>query len=146
MHTVNTTARHAVCPVIEFEPKGRAATRPNRVTLGRTISQDNQALSLDGFIVFECRTNQRCPSVLHRFSRGGGGVGTQGDNAAAGLCSRSSLSNYPEHRGRSATGTSGDNTPGSPDFPVPLDPLPLDLEYFALGVLNVVKTSRQPPS
>lgn len=29
--------------------------------------------------------------------------------------------------------------------PVPLDPLPLDFEYFALGVLNVVKTSRRSP-
>lgn len=31
-------------------------------------------------------------------------------------CARSSLSNYPDHR-RSPTETSGDNTPGSPDFP-----------------------------
>lgn len=30
--------------------------------------------------------------------------------------------------------------------PMPLDPLPLDFEYFTLGVLNVVKTSRRPPS
>jgi len=30
--------------------------------------------------------------------------------------------------------------------PMPLDPLPLDFEYFALGVLNIVKTSRRPPS
>jgi len=30
-------------------------------------------------------------------------------------CTRSSLSNYPDHR-RSPTGTSGDNIPGSPDF------------------------------
>jgi len=45
---------------------------------------------------------------------------------------RSSLSNYPDHR-RSPTETSGDNTPGSPDFPYAAWPTTPRLRVFRPG-------------
>lgn len=124
--------------------QGRLTSRPNRVTSCRTIPEDNQTLFLDGFIVFGCRRTSASQRGWFIDPRGSGEKrkGTW-QSATAGLCSIFSIQ-LPQPSAL----TNGDFRRQYPRIirlsPVPLDPLPLDFEYFALGVLNIVKTSRNP--
>lgn len=81
-----------------------------------TTSEDNQTLSLDRFIIFRCRRISINRWGWFIDSRIESHKRTEQSAAYSLGCARSSLSNYPDHW-CSPTGTSGDNTPRSLDFP-----------------------------